>query len=196
MFWLGAVLVISILSGLARGGKFLNLSEIKMRAWPLLLVGFLMQGIANALPSDKSWSHDSAVAIIILSYLPLLVVVGLNRTHPGVLLAGLGMFMNFVVIAANGGMPVLSAAAEIAAGRSLDQLDLLRAAKHVILDMQTRVSFLADVIPLRPFRSVISLGDVLLAVGLGQFVDHELRKPTTWLRHGLNQAKPGSASSG
>ena len=54
MAWLAVVLLISIVMALLRGGRFLNLSEIKLRAWPLLLLGFGMQAVADRLPSDKT----------------------------------------------------------------------------------------------------------------------------------------------
>ena len=53
----------------------------------------------------------------------------------------------------------------------------------------------ADVIPLRfvGIGEVISLGDVLLALGLGVFLEHELRRPRRYFRRGA-QAEPGSAT--
>ena len=66
--------------------------------------------------------------------------------------------------------------------------------KHLVLDESTHFAFLADVIPLRFIGQgqVISLGDVLLAVGLGRFLEHELRRPVRWFKHGA-QAEAGSA---
>ena len=40
---------------------------------------------------------------------------------------------------------------------------------------------------------VISLGDVFLAVGLGRFLEHELRRPRRYFKRGAH-AQPGSAS--
>jgi hypothetical protein len=40
---------------------------------------------------------------------------------------------------------------------------------------------------------VISLGDVFLAVGLGWFIESELRRPIRWFKRGA-RAKAGSAS--
>ena len=195
MGWLAIVLLASIAIALLRGGRFLNLSEITLRSWPLLLLGFAMQSGANWLPGDRSWAHNWAVALIILSYIPLLTVVWLNRNEPGILLAGIGMFMNFAVIAFNSGMPVLPEAVAISLGKEVGEIAFDQMPKHVLLTDATRLSFLADVIPLRPIRSVISLGDVFLAVGLGQFLDHQLRRPVRWFRHGLNEGKAGSAAS-
>ncbi len=109
-------------------------------------------------------------AVLVLgSYVPLLVLVALNRGTPGMWLIGLGILMNFTVIVANSGMPVMSEAAYVAGGTNADA-DIVASAKHVLLDTSTALPFLADVIPLRlfGFGQVISLGDVFLAVGLAQ----------------------------
>jgi hypothetical protein len=105
--------------------------------------------------------------------------------------------MNFVVIAANGGMPVLAGAAEVASGFTVSDPDLSGSFKHVLLDETSHLAFFADVIPLRlvGIGEVISLGDILLALGLGVFLEHELRRPRRFFRHGA-QAQPGSATRG
>jgi hypothetical protein len=110
-------------------------------------------------------------------------------------LAGLGVLMNFTVIALNGGMPVLAEAAEVASGFTVTEPDLSGSFKHILLDAKSRLTLLADVIPLRlgSLGEVISLGDVFLAVGLGRFLEHELRRPRRYFKRGAH-AQPGSAS--
>jgi hypothetical protein len=110
-------------------------------------------------------------------------------------IVGLGVLMNFVVIAANGGMPVLAGAAEVASGFTVTDPDLLGTFKHVPLDESSHLTFFADVIPLRfaGIGEVISLGDVFLALGLGVFLEHELRRPRRFFKRGA-QAQPGSAT--
>jgi hypothetical protein len=133
--------------------------------------------------------------MVLLSYGLLMVMVLLNRTRPGMWLAGLGVLMNFTVIALNGGMPVLAEAAEVASGFTVTEPDLSGSFKHIILDADSRLTLLADVIPLRlgSLGEVISLGDVFLAVGLGRFLEHELRRPRRYFKRGAH-AQPGSAS--
>ncbi len=121
------------------------------------------------------------------SYVALLAVVWLNRAEPGIWIAGIGILMNFTVIAANGGMPVLMEAIEVAGGSTESVLN----GKHVLLDDATRLPFLGDVIPLP--RNVISLGDVFLAIGLGVFLEDQLRQPLRLFRHRV-QGVPGSAA--
>lgn len=176
MQWILLVLVISILVGWLRGGKLRNLTEIRVSLWWLLPLGFVLLAASSFVPSDN---HEIAVALILISYLPLLLFVWLNREMAGMWIAGLGVLMNFTVIVLNGGMPVLAEAITIAGGSS----DLLLDAKHVVLDENTRMAFLADTIPLP--GAVLSLGDVFLAIGIGVFLEDQMRKPLSLFAHGV-----------
>jgi hypothetical protein len=178
------VIAISIVVGLLRGGKLRNLTEIRVTLWWLLPLGFLLLAASAFVPTDM---HELAVALILTSYLPLLLFVWLNRDLTGIWIAGLGILMNFTVILANEGMPVLEAAAEIAGGSG----DLVLTAKHVLLTPATRLPFLGDVIPLP--GAVLSLGDVFLAIGVGSFLEDQIRQPLTLFAHGAH-GTPGSAS--
>ncbi len=186
------VLVLAAVVGLARGGKLSNLADASITAWWLLPIGLAMQVAANLLPRPDEGVNALAVTLLLGSYVPLLVVVVLNRRSPGMWLAAVGILMNFSVIAANQGMPV-SVEAAVLAGAETTNLDL--DAKHRILDGDSLLPFLADVIPLRTLRQVVSLGDVFLAVGLGQFLEAEMRRPVRYFRHG-GRGTPGSAAPG
>jgi hypothetical protein len=178
------VLVIAIAVGLARGGKLSNLTEIGVRAWWLLIIGFGLQLVAAFLPRS---SQNLAVALILASYVPLILFVLLNRQMAGLWVAGLGVLMNFTVIAANGGMPVMLEAVKLAGGSA----DAVLGAKHVVLTEDTQFAFLADIIPLP--HSVISMGDVFLAIGVGVFLEDQVRRPVRLFAHRV-QGTPGSAS--
>jgi hypothetical protein len=196
MLWLALVLFIATTVALLRGGRLINLADIRLQHWWLLLLGFGIQAATVLLP-DKDWARSAATAMILTSYLPLLILVLINRHREGMWLAGVGVLMNFSVIALNGGMPVLEGAAVVAAGLGggAGGFQLALDFKHVLLDASTRIPFLGDVIPVRLFGigQVISLGDVLLAVGLGRFLEDELRRPVRWFKRGIH-TEGGSAS--
>lgn len=172
----------------------MNLGDIELRAWWLLVLAFGLQAGTRLLP-DASWSESAGLVMILGSFVLLMVLVILNRSSPGMWLAGLGVLMNFTVIALNGGMPVLAGAAEVASGFVVNEPDLSGTYKHVLLEENSRLTFLADVIPLRliGIGEVISLGDIFLALGLGVFLEHELRRPRRWFKRGAS-AQPGSAT--
>ena len=194
MIWLGLVLFISIAVAVLRGGRLLHLAEIHLRYWWLLLVGFAMQFVTIYLPDESDLTFKPGVALILASYIPLIAVVIVNRERTGMWLTGLGILMNFTVIALNGGMPVLSEAAHVAAGFQTN-VAILDDHKHVLLDSGSRLTFFSDVIPLRAFGvgQVLSVGDVFLAVGLGAFLESELRRPIHWFKRGA-AGQAGSAS--
>lgn len=194
MLWLAIVIFSSLVIAILRGGRLVNLGDIEMTAWWLLLVAFGLQIGTRYLPEEK-WADTVGLAMVLVSFGLLLVLVLANRSKPGMWIAGVGVLMNFLVIAVNGGMPVLTGAAEVASGFSVVEPDLSGSFKHVLLDESSRLTFFADVIPLRigGIGEVISLGDIFLALGLGVFLESELRRPRRWFKHGAS-AQPGSAA--
>jgi hypothetical protein len=194
MLWLALVLFIALATAMLRGGRLTNLADIRLRQWWLLPLGFVIQaaGTWGVVP----WSRGVSVGLVLASYVPLLILVVLNRERSGMWLAGVGVLMNFTVIALNGGMPVLEEAARIASGGSTTAAaEITTSAKHVMMSLGTRLPALGDVIPIRIVGqgSVVSLGDVFLAVGLARFLEAELRRPVRWFKHGAS-TPAGSAA--
>ncbi len=189
MLWLVIVLFVAMSLAVLRGGRLTNLADIRLRMWWLLPLGFIMQGVAGLVDPGVGFY------LVLLSYLPLLALMILNRDRDGLWLAGVGVLLNFTVIALNGGMPVLEGAIEVAAGYAPGGADLTNAAKHTEMGPGTLLPFLADVIPIRMANqgSVISIGDVFLAVGLGRFLEAELRRPVRWFKPGV-KLQGGSAN--
>ena len=194
MLWLAIVLFLALVIAILRGGRLVNLGDIELKAWWLLLVSLGLQLGTRWLP-DETWSETAGVVMVLASFALLMVLVMLNRSKPGMWIAGLGVLMNFTAIAFNGGMPVLAGAAEVASGFTVAEPDISGSFKHVLLDETSRLVFFADVIPIRlvRFGEVISLGDIFLALGLGVFLEQELRRPRRWFKHGAS-AQPGSAN--
>jgi hypothetical protein len=189
MLWLVIVLFVAMSVAVLRGGRLTNLADIRLRMWWLLPLGFAMQGIAGLIDPDIGFY------LVLTSYVPLLILMILNRDRAGLWLAGVGVLLNFTVIALNGGMPVLEGAIEVASGYAAGGPDLTSAAKHTEFGPGTLLPFLADVIPIRLAGqgSVISIGDVFLAVGLGRFLEAELRRPVRWFKPGV-KLQGGSAT--
>ncbi len=184
MQWILLVLVVAIIVGWLRGGKLRNLTEIRVKAWWLLPLGFFVLAASSFVPTQY---HEVAVALVLISYVPLLIFVWLNRDASGIWIAGVGILMNFTVISLNGGMPVLEEAARIAGEAG----ELVLDAKHVLLTEETTLAFLADIIPLP--GAVLSLGDVFLAIGVAVFLEDQMRQPLTLFAHRVTGV-PGSAA--
>lgn len=191
MLWLALVLFIALVIAVLRGGRLVNLGDIELKGWWLLFIALGLQAGTNWLPEG---SLNLGVAMMLTSYVLLLIMVWLNRSKSGMWIAGIGVLANLIVIAINGGMPVLAGAAEVASGFTISEPDLSGSFKHILLDESSRLTFFADVIPIRlaGIGEVISLGDIFLALGLGMFLEHELRRPRRYFRRGA-QAESGTA---
>lgn len=95
----------------------------------------------------------------------------LPKFHPGKILVGIGFLMNGLAVFSNGKMPVsMNALLKIQDSKTIQILLQNQAMTHEILDENTNMQFLCDIIPFQSPLSgskVMSLGDVLLALGVG-----------------------------
>tara|TARA_B100000686_G_C16417860_1_gene775593 strand:- start:175 stop:744 length:570 start_codon:yes stop_codon:yes gene_type:complete len=187
MTWIAAVITISVLVALLRGGKLSNIADIRLSGSLILALAWAMQ-IGAIFASDQE--SILPIMLVMASFVALLIFVWLNRHQQGLWIAAIGILMNLTVIGVNEGMPVLPEAVELAGG-TFDATTLN--AKHVVLDNSTKLAFLSDIIPFP--GSVISLGDVFLAIGLGVFIENHLTRPRKLFRHGAS-GRPGSALDG
>ena len=171
------LLMVGLVSGLVRGGSLANVGRVRFR-WPaLVFAGLGMQITAELIAAFVHPGFrlgNRGIVILVVSYALLALFVVLNRHLPGTLAIAAGLVLNLVVIAANGGMPV---SIEAARSVGLDPEAYLRSAvKHRAMHAGTPLGFLGDVIPIPPLRTVVSAGDVVLAVGIFRLVDALVRQ--------------------
>jgi DHA3 family macrolide efflux protein-like MFS transporter len=161
--------------GLLVGGSIDNLVHVRLR-WLPLLVGAAAARFGLDLALASSTVPDSLrLWLVIVTYVLLTVMLLLNRDLPGLTAAALGTAANGIAIVANGGwMPVWQSSMKAA---GLDST-VVHSGFHRILTGPLDTSFfehggpLVDIIPIPIpiLQSVASIGDVLLAAGLGLFV--------------------------
>jgi hypothetical protein len=163
-------LVLGAAVGYARGGRLSRLSELRVRFAPLALLGLLLQ-LVN--PPGR-WP----LAMLIVSFVLLVVFIVANLRITGFALLLIGVSMNFTVIAVNGGMPV-SREAVVASGQTdtFEGLAHHRGAKHHLAGPDDRLLFLGDVIAIpQPVAQVISIGDVFTYAGVGVVIAAAMRR--------------------
>ncbi len=169
------VILVGLLLGLISGGSLRNLAAEPLKGeWLLLLLlptQLLWPGVAVRLGLDCSLS----IVVWLLLMAGLAVVLMVNAPRRWMLaFAALGIASNILVIGVNQAMPVdIRAASEIGATRVAARQALEVDCLHEELTDVTLLPILADVIavPGPPWqRGVVSLGDLLLAVGLGAWV--------------------------
>lgn len=157
------VAVLATVVALFRGGSLDSLAATKLNWLPLLFGALVVQVALDF--GDPSWLGDPAgLGLLLATNAVVVAFLALNRHLPGMKLAALGLFLNVVVIAVNGAMPVSEPAA-----RTVGLADELQqpGVKHEVLDSDTRLGFLGDVIPLPGVGKIISVGDIVLAAGIG-----------------------------
>lgn len=185
--------IISLIVALLRGGSLLRLGQLHIRHAYLIPLGLALQLFVFS-PLGAGWEpwigylYSASLALLLLA-------VVLNRDLPGIRLLGLGLFLNLLVIAANGGLMPISVQA-VRRARLFDMIATLQATgrhRHMVLmDEGTKLRFLGDTIVLGyplPSAQVFSPGDILLALGAFIFLQWAMLGPN-WLPHYLQEGKP------
>ena len=163
-------LALGIVLGLAAGGRPSNIGRRPLHAVTALGAAVVLQ----AVPQLLDVSGTAGLACVLLSYVLLVVFALANIRLVGMPVVLVGLLCNVVVIGANGGMPV-RAEAILAVDRGADLADLDFGAKRHLEDGTDRLTFLGDIIPVRPIGQVLSFGDLILAVGIADLVFRLLR---------------------
>ena len=159
--------MIGLLVGLALGGRPMALAEIRLRWWPLIVVGFAAQLILFSDPVTRV-GGDAGPPLYVASTLLVGVAVLRNLGLPGMPLIVLGAASNMTAILANGGyMPSTpEALAAIGKGESTVYTNsslVEQPAFPWLIDRFVLPSWL-------PFTNVFSLGDVLLGIGVAWLI--------------------------
>jgi hypothetical protein len=148
------------------GGRVGLLSHLRLRALGLLAIAFAAQlALAVVAPRHRWILVDTSDALVGVW---LLVNARAHRAALRVTLGlvAAGWLCNLVVIVANSGMPVSLQAAHQVGARVRPDVNAGNVAKHRSAGNGTKLAWLGDVIPVRAFSAVISIGDVVLGAGI------------------------------
>ena len=153
------------------------IGKVKVRSGKKLLVIIIGLYVAQAvLVVFVPGQTTLQMAVLILSQTALGFLFVLNRHLPGAKLFALGIFLNLLVMVANGGWMPITAATYQYVHPEWPPVEIGTRApdsKNVILPREeTNLWILSDIIPVfLPWRGwAISVGDVLLIVGIAQFI--------------------------
>ncbi|MDY8093764.1 MULTISPECIES: DUF5317 domain-containing protein [Paenibacillus] len=170
--------LLGLIVGLFRGGwrqGLIRFSQIRLIAGWMFPVLLLVQLIIFYF--QEKWTGLAAINgyLFMGVYVVGLIFLWLNRHHKGFKLIIIGVLMNFIVMAVNGGrMPVSLSASEVLGPYYTDMLKSGSViSKHYMMDASTRLSLLGDIIPLSkpyPRTQVISIGDVVMNFGMFLFI--------------------------
>jgi Family of unknown function (DUF5317) len=161
---------VAIAIGFVLGGRLGNLGGTSFRHGWAGLLGVALQ----FLPIGGTPGY----LVLVVSLLLLLFVSSVNWKLPGFLLILAGLWMNFLVIVVNEGMPVTREAV-VASGQAdtLDDLESSGGSKHHLATSADELLFLADRIAVpSPVRQAVSVGDLVAYVGAMWFVIEGMRR--------------------
>jgi hypothetical protein len=171
-------LAFGVIVGYLIGGRLRNLVGMQLRCVWLLWVALALQLISYVWIVERELRRASEERILV-SYLLVAVWLALNaqraagKLRVAILVLVVGWALNFAVIATNrGSMPVERDALSDVGPTSLSTGSIQRGLlyKHRGATASTTLRPLDDRLPLATLATVISIGDVLLLVGIAAVV--------------------------
>ena len=171
--------------GYAIGGRLARLARnLKLKATWIIYVALAIQ-ILVLVPPLRSAGDDARFFVVLVSYAVIAVWLALNAVAQrrtlrlAVILITIGWLANLAPIALNGGMPVSRHALALA-GNASPSAGSKGFFKHVIASPETDFNWLGDIVPMRAFSTVISVGDVFLLAGVAFVIagGMRLRQPS------------------
>jgi hypothetical protein len=131
----------------------------------LLLAALVVQVVLEFVDFPDDRIDDIGLGILLMSYALILGFCFLNRRTSGMPVIALGVALNVVVIALNGGMPTKDDVEE-RNGREV-HVPIERTVKHKPKTGDDRLAFLGDVITLPGLpNQQFSVGDIVIGAGV------------------------------
>ena len=179
------VLILAVVAGLLAGwlrawyqGRHLSPPALQ-QVW-LVLIAFIPQWLAFFLPATRHHISDPLATVALIgSQLLLLLFAWINRRHAGFGALGIGVALNLLVIALNGGlMPIspetLGALYPVLPEGWQELGARLGSSKNILLPTSAmHLAFLSDrfLLPIWfPNRVAFSLGDLFIGIGAFRFL--------------------------
>ena len=177
MFFEGTI--IGLIIGKIRGGKFSNLGQLSIRAWPLIILAFLLQ-ITPAFSEQITWLEKIMPYVFQVSLSMLGLCLLLNINKKGIWAILLGVLLNLVVIILNKNKMPISFESLSLAGMDpmVDGIKKGFMTNYTSLDTVsnwTKYFSKYIVIPEPyPLSKVLSVGDIFATLGLILFIQGEM----------------------
>lgn len=155
--------LLGCLSGIYSGGRVRNIAHLRIHRWWLLLIALVIQGTLSIVAAALR------IPLLVFAAATLVVWCASNlreaRVARGMVALGIGVALNTLVIALNGGMPVNHTALVDAGYSSNYNVTRGHFDKHVA-PVHVHLAFLGDLIPIPVIRNILSVGDVIMLVGV------------------------------
>ena len=168
-------LFFAVIIGYLLKGNIKNLENVDVKAVYLVFIAFLIEFFIVI--SIRKGFFDIGIFTYILDFIMytlLIVFIYYNRKDKYIVLMGVGFLLNAIPIFLNGGAMPVSAKAAATAGITLN---ISKEGLYTLINENTRLWFLGDIIPLTFLRNfAISIGDIIAVVGLMLFIIMGMKK--------------------
>ena len=176
MLFLALPVLMGLVAGVAAGGRLARWGQARVDGWLVAAGGLGLQLALFDPPLDgTAWVLSYGPALYVVSLLLMAAVLAWNSSRQArglgrlaLALATMGVLLNCLVIVTNGGHMPRAAVGGHAAAQDPAMAGHLT--NVTPLTEETRLAWLGDVLPeptQLPLSNVLSVGDVLLAAGLG-----------------------------
>ncbi|HYM52159.1 MAG TPA: MFS transporter [Candidatus Dormibacteraeota bacterium] len=193
-----SVIALALVAGALAGGGLPRLAQLRLR-WIWILGLALALRVGSVLLSQNELGSRLPLGwAFVAAYLLIFVWLWGNWRVPGLQVAAIGIGLNTLALLLNGGRMPIWEAAFVAAGFTPDALAgdpfHFLVTTGTVADFVSRGGIFGDVvpIPLPVIRDVVSIGDVLLSVGIFWAIVYSMTRPNAPLRPGFTFApRPG-----
>lgn len=171
-----ATIVVAVLVVVVTKGSFHRIGRIHLSAVWLLLVALIIQVALELVDFPTERIDDLGLAILLMSYVLIFGFCFLNRRTSGMVIVAIGVALNVLVIAVNGGMPTKDDVTQ-RDGREV-HVPIERTVKHKPRESDDKIAFLGDVItaPGVPNQQ-FSVGDIVIGIGVVDICFEASRRP-------------------
>jgi hypothetical protein len=174
-FFLATFVVAALVVVLTRG-SFKRLARVRFHALWLLFTALAIQIVLEFVDFPEERIDDLGLAILLASYALIFAFCFLNRRTNGMLLIAVGVGLNVLVIALNGGMPTKDDVVE-RNGREVE-VPIERTVKHKPSEDDDRLPFLGDVFTAPGVANQqFSIGDIVIGLGIVDLCFEASRRP-------------------
>ena len=183
-----SVIALALVVGALAGGGLPRLADLRLRLIWILGLALAIRVGTVLLGRTDTGADLPLGAFFITAYLLLFVFLGANWRVPGLQVAAVGIGLNTLAVILNAGKMPIWAGAFDAAGFSPDALvgDPFHflVSSGSVAEFVSRGGIFGDVVPLPIpiIRDVVSIGDILLGVGIFWAIVYSMTRPEAPLR--------------
>lgn len=165
MWLLALTLVVAALIVVVTRGSWSRLFHLPIRGSLFFIAGLLLQGALGIVEFAPDRVETTGYGLLMLSYALLLTFCLINLPLRGMGVIALGIALNTLVIGLNLGMPTRAVGLDAEGNRIEKPIE--QTVKYRPASDDDLLGFLGDEILLpEPFDALISIGDIVLAIGI------------------------------